>query len=149
VAFRAGGVDLHFKASKYTLFAAVLSTSAVGATAPKWVFFSGDDPTSCNGICVTTFIDPFSKNNYGQDKVGVRTLTNFSDEAQSATTFGLSKIELKIFDCQNSKASSENETWFENSMGTGRITKKMHYTGGWYSIPRADISLFAKLCSSE
>jgi hypothetical protein len=114
---------------------------------PTWVYFSGDEPSSCSGNCVTTYIDPSSKTNYGFGTAGIKTLTDFSETAQSATTFGLSSETTVIFDCLKSKYRANEEVWHSLKQGAGKITKRFPADKKWSPIPVFNISLFSKLCS--
>ena len=121
-----------------------------GITGPAdWTYFSGDNPKTCTDICVTLYINPFSKESYGFEKTGTTTLTTFNDGAQSARTFGGSEKDTIIFDCRNSRTMSNGTMWFAGAMGRGKMTKTFPADKRWSPIPYFDIKLFAAMCSVD
>lgn len=134
---------------RLALFLGMVSASNAFAQSGTWVFFSGDDPKECSDICISQYIDPFSKASYGLRQEGMKTLTEYSEGAQSATTFGHSEVETVIFDCQNSKMKSNGTVWYSDKQARGKITKTFPAEKNWSAIRVDSIPLFAKLCSTR
>jgi hypothetical protein len=102
----------------------------------KWVQFDRD-----------LHIDPFSRAEYSVFRTGITTLTNY-ESISSAQMFGLSEVETVIFDCQESKMSSNGTKWYQGQFAAGKLTKEFPAElNEWYPISRHYLRLFAEICS--
>jgi hypothetical protein len=102
---------------------------------PSWQKFDSD-----------SYVDKSTKQILAAGKVKVSVLHDY-EAITSAQMWGLSEIEVAVFDCMNSKYISASDVWFEGRMAAGNVEKTFPASSKWGPIPVYYIKLFASVCA--